>query len=67
MARPDLQDPDYLGDGVYVGRDGYHIWLHLQPANPRPASEGIALEPNVLDALDRYRERERIANKSPTH
>lgn len=55
MMRPELEDQDYLGDGVYVGHDGYHIWLYLA-GDPRPASVGIALEPLVLAALDRYRE-----------
>lgn len=52
-----LQDKDYLGDGVYVGHDGYHIILWLDDGGPpgRP----IALEPSVMNALDRYRNRVR--------
>lgn len=39
----------YLGDGVYVAFDGYHIWLQTQEGNK------IALEPVVLEQLDKYR------------
>lgn len=40
---------DYLGDGVYAHFDGGQIWL--------TTLEGmwIALEPEVLAALDRYK------------
>lgn len=41
-------DRDYLGDGVYVGHDGYQIWLGTQYGNR------IALEPSVMAALLRY-------------
>jgi len=27
----DMQDMDYLGDGVYVGHDGYQLWLTTEP------------------------------------
>lgn len=47
----DQQNIDHLGDGVYAGHDGYHVWLttdsHLNV-------ELIALEPAVLQALVRY-------------
>ncbi len=52
-----LQDPDYIGDGVYVGHDGYQIWLRTE----RITEEGqaiiheIALEPGVWNALLAYR------------
>jgi len=42
---------DYLGDGVYADFDGYQIELKTLEGNV------IYLEPNVLDALDRYRKR----------
>ena len=41
----------YLGDGVYASFDGYHVVLDLR------AQDGItriALEPQVLDALNAY-------------
>lgn len=40
----------YLGDGVYASFDGYHIWLAV---NHRE-NKVVALEPDVLDALNRY-------------
>ena len=45
---------DYLGDGVYASFDGYHIILDLRGQD---STTRIALEPSVLEALDRYRER----------
>lgn len=46
------QHKDYIGDGVYVQSDGYHIWIGLQQDR-----EMIALEPPVFEALIRYRDR----------
>lgn len=45
---------DYLGDGVYASLDGYHIVLDLRTQDNFTK---IALEPAVLDALDRFRKR----------
>lgn len=44
---------DYLGDGVYASFDGYHIILDLRAQG----SDRIALEPPVMDALIRFRQR----------
>lgn len=53
---------DYLGDGVYASWDGYHVVLDLRAQGP----DRIALEPNVLDALDLYRARiERTTREQP--
>jgi len=49
----DEQYNDYLGDGVYASFDGYHIRL----AANHHENVVIALDPDVLEALDRYRER----------
>lgn len=53
--RAGLSDKKYLGDGVYVGHDGYHLvlWLDHTGAYGRDA---IALDPQVLKRLDLYRE-----------
>lgn len=75
MAGPEDQSPvdrewspprdieEYLGDGVYCTFDGYHFWLdcRAQPElSPAPSgSPGIALEPPVIDALNRFRKRVR--------
>lgn len=58
-----MEDKIYLGDAVYAGQDGYHIWIWTSDgiADSKP----IALEPAVLDALFAYRsellERVRVA------
>jgi hypothetical protein len=52
MNIPPEQHPDYLGDGVYCCFDGYQIWLWT--SNGYVDSERIALEPMVLDNLNRY-------------
>lgn len=43
----------YLGDGVYVSFDGYHIWLDTRAQFP---VNKIALEPVVFEALVKYAE-----------
>ena len=46
---------DYLGDGVYVEFDGFSFILKANDyQNP---TDQIVLEPSVLDALNRFRER----------
>lgn len=52
---PDLRDKIYLGDGVYAGKDGFHIWIWT--SNGENESTPIALEPAVLDSLIAYRAR----------
>lgn len=53
------QTHDYIGDGVYVGFDGYQVWL----ATDRGTGEChlIALEPKVLNELFHYA-RKRMSN-----
>ena len=48
-----MKEDDYLGDGVYVSFDGYHIWL----APNEPQNKVIAIEPSVMAALLRYANR----------
>jgi len=48
---------DYLGDGVYVGFDGCQIIMTTGHHERAMADNVIAMEPTVLAALDRYRER----------
>ena len=45
----------YLGDSVYADFDGYHIVLYLD--NGYGPKNHIALEPQVLEALEHYRKR----------
>lgn len=42
----------YIGDGVYASFDGYHIILDLRAQD---ITTRIALEPEVLTGLMRYR------------
>jgi hypothetical protein len=60
-----MQFPEYLGDSVYAGFDGYHVWLNTQNGYPDDPRNAIALEPPVLEALNRYvsKLREHFANK----
>lgn len=51
MEYPKIEDV-YLGDGVYASFDGYQIVLDLRGQN---STTRIALEPDVLNALDLYR------------
>ena len=43
---------EYIGDGVYVAHDGFGLWVmandHISP------TDKIYLEPEVLDALNRF-------------
>ena len=55
MNPADLENKAYLGDGVYVGHDGYHVWLYTD--NGITVSNTIALEPPVLYTFDLWRKR----------
>jgi len=43
---------EYLGDGLYVEYDGYHIWLAA--SNGIEDTNRVALEPRVLDLFLDY-------------
>lgn len=43
-----LQFKSYLGDGIYVGFDGYQMWIWTQEGNQ------IALESSVFRSLKDY-------------
>jgi hypothetical protein len=44
----------YLGDGVYIHFDGYHLWLTTGTHETDLADNKIALEPEVLHNLEAY-------------
>ena len=48
-----MEDKTYIGDSVYASCDGYHIILETINDGVN-ASNRIALEPSVMDALKRY-------------
>ena len=54
MNKP-IIEKDYIGDGVYVDFDGYHIVLTAE--NGVYATDTIALEPPVFEALLRFNAR----------
>ena len=45
---------EYIGDSVYVQTDGYHIILTTENGLPDDPRNRIALEPQVLEALNEY-------------
>ena len=54
----------YLGDSVYAHFDGYQVWLYTDNGyGPNTPSEGIALEPAVLDALNLFLKGARAAEE----
>jgi len=55
MELKDLTDVEYIGDAVYVGKDGWQVWLVTY--NGMNITNKIALEPEVLQAFDLWRKR----------
>jgi hypothetical protein len=51
-----MKEPRYLGDGVYASFDGYHIWLTTGSHREEEATNKVALEPPVFDALHKYQQ-----------
>lgn len=48
---------EYLGDGVYISFDGYHLWLAVNERD----NKVVAIDPDVYERLVRYVERLRAA------
>jgi hypothetical protein len=55
QENPQFQQPDYLGDGVYAGHDGFQIWLHAN--DHRNPTDRIALDYRVYKSLKLYADR----------
>lgn len=51
-----MNEKMYLGDSVYAEFDGYNIELTTRNGLPDDPSNTIVLEPQVLHALDLFRE-----------
>lgn len=49
----ELQQTEYLGDGVYAGHDSYQIWIVTH--NGIETQDAIALEEGTFQALVAYR------------
>ena len=47
-----MQMRDYLGDGLYVGFDGYQVILYTDRGNE--GVHWVALEPEVLKSFNNY-------------
>ena len=46
---------DYLGDGVYVREDGWHVWLVTFDGYRE--TNKVALDPDVLESFLKYIEK----------
>ncbi len=57
------QDREYLGDGVYIGHDGYQLWLSVEGGNEAPCF--IAIEPAVFKSLLAYAKKIRYCEPLP--
>lgn len=53
VAVNELHDKTYLGDGVYIGHDGWSAFLWT--SDGVYVDNVIALEPEVLEAFDAWR------------
>ena len=47
-----LQGALYIGDGVYVGSDGMHVWLCT--SNGVAVTNAVALDDQVLEAFCKW-------------
>ena len=56
-----MQDKQYLGDGVYIGHDQYHIILTTEDGINE--TNRILLDPSVLYNMNAYIERLRNAQE----
>ena len=52
MELSDLKDTNYIGDGVYVGHDGFHVWLVTH--NGYTITNEVALEPAVIEGFVKW-------------
>ena len=50
-----LTQKSYLGDGVYIGFDGYLFWIYTAIGiGGTDVTNAVALEPQVLAAFETY-------------
>lgn len=57
-----LTHKQYLGDGVYAGFDGYHLWLYTD--NGLEVTDKIALEPEVLSSFFSYLQQSKLRDEN---
>ena len=55
MNKDKLTEQMYIGDGVYAGFDGFHVWLYTDDG--LQITNQIALEPEVLLQFLKWTER----------
>ena len=53
-----MRDVEYIGDGVYIGHDGFHLWLATMREDWQ--WHRIALDPSVFSNLCSYEKKLRI-------
>ena len=51
-----MKDEEYLGDGVYVGRDEYGLWIWTFDGVRR--TNEVAFDVDVLENLKKYLEKD---------
>ena len=61
--RKGLTHEDHIGDGVYVGWDGWHIILWTDKPEDPSTCHSLAMDPYVLSAFNRYTDRLKAALK----
>lgn len=54
-----LTERSYLGDGVYCGFDGFHVWVWTSDGVRE--SPAIAFDPDVIESFNAYVSRIRHA------
>ena len=52
MNRSDLRDVTYLGDGAYMGHDGFQVWVFT--SDGMYDDNFVALEPAAVEKLYQY-------------
>lgn len=57
FKREGMHDPDYMGDGVYIGHDQYGETLKIALCDGISITNPIVMEKSVFTALCRYRDR----------
>lgn len=52
----ELDDVQYIGDGVYAGRHGNNIWVFLSNGIQEEDNSFICIQPQVMKKLEVYNE-----------
>ncbi len=55
MTREELRDISYIGDGVYIGHDGFAFWIFT--SNGIEDTNFICLDVDMVGAINNYMDR----------